>query len=128
MRLLLDTCSFIWVTTDAPELSARARELFADPGNDVFLSCVSVWEIAVKNSLGRLPLPASPEVFVPSQREQHGIQSLALDEDSCLHLIRLPQIHQDPFDRMLVCQALVHGLSVLTPDPLITQYPVRCLW
>ena len=128
MKLLLDTCSFIWLTTDAPELSKRARELFTDPNNDVFLSTVSVWEIAVKNNLGRLPLPASPEVFVPFQREQHGIESLALDEESCLQLLRLPRIHQDPFDRMLVCQAVVHGLSILTPDPLVKQYPVRCLW
>ena len=128
MKLLLDTCSFIWITTDASELSRRARELFADPNNDIFLSSVSVWEIAVKNRLGRLPLPASPEVFVSSQRERHGIESLSLDEESCLQLLRLPPIHHDPFDRMLVCQAVVHGLSILTPDPLVTQYPIRCVW
>ena len=128
MRLLLDTCSFIWITTDASELSGRARELFADPNNEIFLSSVSVWEIAVKNQLGRLPLPASPEVFVPYQREQHGIQSLPLDEESCLQLLRLPQIHHDPFDRMLVCQAIVHSLSIVTPDPLVTQYPIRFIW
>ena len=128
MRLLLDTCSFIWITTDASELSKRARELFVDPNNDIFLSSVSVWEIAVKNQLRRLPLPASPEVFVPSQRDQHGIESLPLDEESCLQLLRLPKIHHDPFDRMLVCQAVVHGLSILTPDPLVTQYPIRCVW
>lgn len=128
MKLLLDTCTFIWITTDSPELSARARELFSDPANDVFLSSVSVWEIAVKNALGRLPLPQSPEHFVPLQRERHGIESLVLDEESCLHLLRLPQIHHDPFDRMLVCQAIVHGLGILSPDPLVTQYPVRSLW
>lgn len=128
MKLLLDTCSFIWITTDSSELSKRARDLFIDPNNDVFLSSVSVWEIAVKNKLGRLPLPASPEVFVPSQRDQHGIESLPLNEEACLQLLRLPEIHNDPFDRMLVCQAIVHNLSVLTPDPLVTQYPIRCLW
>ena len=128
MKLLLDTCSFIWLTTDAPELSSRARELFVDPANDVFLSSVSVWEIAVKNALGRLPLPGSPDVFVPLQRTQHGIESLPLDEESCLHLLRLPQVHQDPFDRMLICQAIVHGMAILTPDPLVAQYPIRCLW
>jgi PIN domain nuclease of toxin-antitoxin system len=94
----------------------------------MFLSPVSVWEIAVKNRLGRLPLPASPETFVPRQRVQHGIESLPLDEESCLQLLRLPPIHQDPFDRMLVCQAIVRGLAILTPDPLITQYPIRCVW
>ena len=128
MKLLLDTCSFIWITTDASELSSKARQLFTDPDNEIFLSPVSVWEIAVKNRLGRLPLPASPEIFVPTQRAQHGIESLPLDEESCLQLLRLPLIHQDPFDRMLVCQAIVHGLSILTPDPLVTQYPIRCVW
>ncbi len=128
MRLLLDTCSFIWITTGASELSDRARELFSSPDNEIFLSSVSVWEIVVKNRLRRLPLPASAEMFVPTQRAQHGIESLPLDEESCLQLLRLPPIHQDPFDRMLVCQAIAHGLAILTPDPLVTQYPIRCVW
>jgi PIN domain nuclease of toxin-antitoxin system len=79
----LDTCSFIWITTDATELSKKARDLFTNPDNEIFLSPVSVWEIAVKNRLGCLPLPASPERFVPTQRAQHGIESLPLDEESC---------------------------------------------
>jgi len=65
MRVLLDTCTFLWVLTDAPELSERAREVFQDPANEVFLSSVSVWEIVVKYALGRLPLPEPPERFVP---------------------------------------------------------------
>lgn len=128
MRLLLDTCTFLWIATGAPELSARARELFADPDNNAYLSAVSAWEITVKHGLGRLPLPDTPERFVPVQREQHGIEPLALDEESALHLARLPGLHKDPFDRMLVCQAIVHGMTLLGPDPLITQYPVRTTW
>lgn len=89
---------------------------------------VSSWEIAVKHSLGRLPLPESPARFVPDQREAHGIQSLPLDEEAALHVARLPQLHPDPFDRMLISQALVHGLALLTPDEQITQYPVRAVW
>jgi PIN domain nuclease of toxin-antitoxin system len=128
MRLLLDTCTFLWLVSGAPELSARAREVFADPDNDVYLSTVSAWEIAVKHALGRLPLPDAPERFVPSQRQQHGIEPLPLDEESALHLVRLSALHKDPFDRMLVCQALVYGMTLLGPDPLIAQYPVRTLW
>jgi PIN domain nuclease of toxin-antitoxin system len=82
----------------------------------------------VKNGLGRLALPASPHLFVPAQREQHGIESLPLDGESCLYLLRLPPVHQDPFDRMLICQALVHGMAILTPDPRIGEYPIRCIW
>ncbi|TMA11764.1 MAG: type II toxin-antitoxin system VapC family toxin [Deltaproteobacteria bacterium] len=128
MRFLLDTSTFLWVISGAPELSARARELFVDPGNEIFLSSVSSWEMAVKYALGRLPLPEPPERFVPMQREQHGIEPLPLDEEAALHLARLPLLHKDPFDRMLVCQAIVHGLVVLTPDNLVNQYPVRTMW
>lgn len=128
MRLLLDTATFLWIITDAPDLSGHARGLFVDPGNEVFLSAVSAWEIAVKYALGRLPLPEPPERFVPSQREQHGIEELPLDEETALHLVRLPLLHRDPFDRMLVCQAIVHGLVILTPDSLVNQYPVRTMW
>jgi PIN domain nuclease of toxin-antitoxin system len=125
---LLDTCTFLWIAGDAPELSPRARELFATPDNDVYLSTVSAWEIAVKHALGRLPLPAPPDRFVPEQRVRHGIDMLPLDEESALHLARLPPLHRDPFDRMLVSQAIVHGLVILGPDALLTQYPVRATW
>ena len=124
MRLLLDTCTFLWVIGDSPELSYRARELFVDPANDVFLSVVSSWEISIKNALGRLPLPESPNRFVPSMRERHGIAPLALEEEPALHLSRVPPLHKDPFDRMLICQSLVHGMAILTPDRLISDYPV----
>jgi PIN domain nuclease of toxin-antitoxin system len=128
MKLLLDTCTFLWLITDAPDLSAAARQRFADPANEVFLSAASAWEIGIKWRRGRLPLPQPPPSFVADQREAHGIAALAIDEESALHVTRLPELHRDPFDRMLVSQAIVHGLVLLTPDPLITQYPARTLW
>ena len=106
VRLLLDTCTFLWVVGGAKELSARTREAFADPGNEVLLSAASAWEVAVKHRLGRLDV----------------------DEESALHLAKLPDLHRDPFDRMLVAQALVGGLTLVTPDDAIRQYPVRTLW
>ncbi len=128
MKLLLDTCTFLWILTDAPDLSPRARALVEAPEHEVYLSAVSAWEITVKHALGRLPLPEPPGRFVPAQREAHGIDSLALDEESVLQVSRLPPAHRDPFDRMLVCQAIVHGLTILTPDPLLAAYPVRIAW
>ena len=128
MRLLLDTCTFLWIGADAPELSKNARELFQTPENQVYLSSVSGWEIAVKNALGRLPLPEKPTTYVPKLRRLHAIETLPLDEEAALHLSRLPALHKDPFDRMLVCQAIVHGLVLLTPDELVTRYPARSLW
>jgi len=128
LRLLLDTCTFLWIVEGSARLSARARELFEDPGNEVSLSAVSAWEVALKHAAGKLPLPAPPGQFVMHQRKAHGIVALPLDEEAAAHLPRLPALHRDPFDRMLVCQAIAHGLSILTPDLQISQYPVRILW
>jgi len=128
VRLLVDTCTFLWIVADAPALSARARELFRSPDNEAFLSAASAWEIAIKHALGRLPLPESPERFVPDMREAHHIAPLPVDEEAALHIGRLPDLHRDPFDRLLISQAIVHGLTILTPDPLVSQYPARTVW
>jgi PIN domain nuclease of toxin-antitoxin system len=128
MKLLLDTCTFLWIVTADEALSPAARDLFADPANDVFLSAVSAWEIALKHSLGKLPLPRPPSVLVPEERKRHRIEPLPLDETAALASAKLPELHKDPFDRMLVCQAIMGGLTLLTPDPLVTQYPVAAVW
>lgn len=128
MRLLLDTCTFLWLANNSPEISSDATKLFRDADNEVFLSAVSTWEIAVKNALGRLPLPESPERYVPKLRHALGIQPLPLNEEASLYVGRLPALHRDPFDRMLVCQAIVHGLAILTPDRALQAYPVRTIW
>jgi PIN domain nuclease of toxin-antitoxin system len=127
-RFLLDTCTFLWIVGGARELSPRARAAFADPANDVLLSAASAWEIAVKHRLGKLPLPSRPDAFVPAQRAAHGIEPWPVDEEAALHVAMLPDLHRDPFDRMLVAQAIVAGLIVLTPDEAILQYAVRTLW
>jgi PIN domain nuclease of toxin-antitoxin system len=128
VRLLLDTCTFLWIVTGSTRLSKQAAQWFSDPSNEVFLSVVSAWEIAVKHSLGTLRLPVSPIEFIPSQREAHGIAALPLTEEDVLYLPKIPKLHRDPFDGMLICQAVVNGFAVLTPDELISQYPIRTLW
>lgn len=128
MKILLDTCAFLWLTTDAPELSDKARILFQNTDNMVYLSSVSVWEIIVKHQLGKLPLPSTADEFIKQQCEKHFIEYLSLDEKAVFNLNQLPNHHRDPFDRMLVCQAIAHDLTVLTADELITQYPVATAW
>jgi len=128
LKILLDTCAFLWIITDDSRLSQRARELFVDPENEAYLSVASIWEIVIKYKLGKLSLPERPEKYIPSKREQHEIDSLPLDEEATLYLAKLPDLHKDPFDRILICQAIVAGLVILTPDDLITQYPLRCVW
>lgn len=128
MRLLLDTCTFLWVATSPSELSSTARAAFAEPGNAAYLSSISAWEIAVKHRLGRLPLPEPPDRLIPRLRDAHAVAPLELSEAAALTECKLPPLHRDPFDRMLVCQAIVDGLVIVTPDEAIQQYPVRTLW
>jgi PIN domain nuclease of toxin-antitoxin system len=120
---LLDTCTFLWIVLDPSQLSAQAVLRIQDPANRLFLSAVSAWEIGVAHGLGRITLQVAPDQFVPSQHTLHGIDPLALSEVEALGVFSLPKIHKDPFDRMLICQAMSHGLILLTPDHLIQQYP-----
>jgi PIN domain nuclease of toxin-antitoxin system len=122
-ELLLDTCTFLWLAGGG-SLSERAAAAVREPSNDVFLSAVSVWEIAT----GKLPLPEPPGQLVPTERRLRGVVALAFDEESALQVTRLPALHRDPFERMLISQAIALGLAIVTPDPLIAQYPVRIIW
>ena len=128
MNILLDTCSFLWLVSDSDELSPKARSLFVDPANDVFLSVASAWEIIVKHKLGKLPLPELPHDFIKTNRIRHRIEPLPLDEEAVLQLSRLPEYHKDPFDRILICQAIAGGMTILTPDNHISRYPVKVEW
>ena len=128
MKILLDTCTFLCLASDAKELSDQAKILFQNTDNPVYLSSVSAWEIVVKNKLGKLPLPDAPEQFINEQCEKHFIENISLDNKSIFHLTALPTYHRDPFDRMLICQAIEHDFTLLTSDELITQYPVKTAW
>ena len=128
MHLLLDTVTFIWIIEDSDKISSTARTALADTENVVFLSAASVWEIAVKYRLGKLRLPQPPEQLVPKQRTLRGIESLGISEAATLRLSQLPDLHRDPFDRILACQAIEHAMTIVTPDALLRAYPVRALW
>ena len=128
MKLLLDTCTFLWIVGGGHELPGRVAALYQSADNEVYLSAASAWEIAIKHAIGRLPLPVPPQALVAQERERCGVATLAIDEESALHVARLPLLHRDPFDRLLVAQAIVHGLTIVTPDPLVSQYPARTMW
>jgi PIN domain nuclease of toxin-antitoxin system len=95
-----------------------------DPKNSVYLSVASIWEAIIKYQLGKLPLPESPEVYLPKQRDRHQITSLTIDEESIAHLTKLPPLHRDPFDRLLICQAIQNDLIIITVDQKIRSYPI----
>ena len=128
MRLLVDTCTFLWLAADDSNLSKLARASCRDPENAVYLSALSAWEIAIKYRLGRLGLPLPPHVYIASRRVWLGLEPLAFDEACAAHDARLPLHHKDPFDRGLVSQAILHGMTIVTPDPAIKSFPVPVLW
>src|SRR4051794_32534719 len=108
MRLLLDTHVFLWYISADPRLPATFQAAIQDPTNEVFLSVASIWEAVNKYQLGKLPLPAPPTEYLPLQRDAHCITSLPVEEGAMDPLAGLPPIHRDPFDRLLVAQALQH--------------------
>lgn len=128
MRILLDTCAFLWLVEGDAELSSRARDAIIDPTNEVYLSPTSVWEIVIKQALRRLVLKQPAERYVPEQRELHRIDTLPVTEPAALALAKLPLHHRDPFDRLLVAQAVAEGCTIATPDPQIRRYPVSTIW
>jgi PIN domain nuclease of toxin-antitoxin system len=124
VRLLLDTHIFLWFLDADERLQRSCRDAITQPDNQVFLSAVSVWEATVKNQLGKLPLPNAPDPYLSEARVRHRISSLSLTEECVRHLVEIPALHRDPFDRMLVCQAIEHSLTLVTDDPIIRRYPV----
>ncbi len=127
MRLLLDTQVFLWYLSADPRLPAVFRDAIRDPANQVYLSVASVWEAVIKYGLGKLPLPEAPAEYLPRQRQAHQIASLPIDEAVLTHLAGLPALHRDPFDRILIAQALQHGLTLVTVDSAVRAYAVALL-
>jgi PIN domain nuclease of toxin-antitoxin system len=128
VRCLLDTCTFLWLNLERGRLSLRAREACAGEGNTLLPSAASAWEITAKHRAGQLALPEAPDQYVPSRRALNGIGSLRFREDDAFQLAKLPASHKEPFDRMLISQAITRGLTILTPDPHISQYPISVIW
>jgi PIN domain nuclease of toxin-antitoxin system len=126
MKLLVDTCVFLWLLTGERPFPEAVKARLAD--GELWLSAASAWEISLKFAKGTLRLPVPPGRLVADARKRYGISTLPVDEESALHLVKLPPLHTDPFDRMLVSQAIVHGLTIVTPDPLLSQYPARTMW
>ena len=128
MRLLLDTHALLWWISDDDRLSARARALVGDGANEVFVSAVSAWEIVVKAGIGRLEVPEPVDRFVVSQLEANTFHPLAITMRHALGLASLPDVHRDPFDRMLASQALLDDLILVSGDRVFAGYPVATEW
>ena len=128
MTYLLDTHVFLWWVMQSPRLSPKAFALCQDEKNSLKLSITSVWEIQIKEQLGKLRLPARLAEIVETQRDRNRIELLSIELEHVLRLADLPTYHKDPFDRLLIAQAQVEGLVLISGDARLADYPVEVVW
>jgi len=128
MRILLDTHCWLWWISTPEKLDPRAQQLITDSQNKVFFSAASSWEIAIKYALGKLPLPKAPEEFIPPRLTRDAITPLHIKHTHALHVATLPLHHRDPFDRLLISQAQMERLSIITVDRQFEAYEVELIW
>ncbi|MEO5712291.1 MAG: type II toxin-antitoxin system VapC family toxin [Luteolibacter sp.] len=128
MNVLLDTCCFLWLAFDKGKLSQVATGIINDESNDLFLSDVSLWEITLKNTAGKLPLPTPPSEWLTSRRRFFGATALPIHESAIFLTSGLPLVHSDPFDRLIAAQAIDNNLTILSPDQPLSLLGASRIW
>lgn len=128
MNILLDTSVVIWLMCDLGQINSRVLDTLIDKDNVLYLSSISAWEIYQKHTIKKLELPDEPLTMVKNICHDYQLNHLPFLAEHCAHLGKLPPIHRDPFDRMLICQAIQNNLTIVTPDKDIRQYPIKTLW
>lgn len=128
MKVLLDTCAFLWLVTDNPQASALAKDIFLNNDNELLLSAVTGFEIAVKYSLGKLHLVEPPTEFVNNRVKANVLTELPVSMAHALALEHMPLHHKDPFDRLLVAQAIIERIPLLSADQQLSAYAINRLW
>jgi PIN domain nuclease of toxin-antitoxin system len=127
MKLLIDTHCWIWFFLEPNKLSQSAKYLILNRKNEILLSAASSWEIAIKNSLGKLHLPFAPQEYIPQRMAEQGMTALSILHSHALQAAALPHHHSDPFDRLLIAQAQIEKLPILTSDPQFKKYDVEVI-
>ncbi len=125
MRILIDTHCWLWWFLEPTKLNKKALKLIADPSNKVYFSAASAWEIAIKSSLGKLNLPIPPEKYIPDRLAAQSMTPLAIQHNHALRVFSLPHHHRDPFDRLLISQAQIEDLTVLSADKILKDYKIK---
>ncbi len=128
MRAILDTHALLWWSLDDDRLSEGAREVIRDGRNEILVSVASIWEVAIKADKGKLELPLPIEAYMTDRLRRNRWVPLAIDERHVIRTASLPMLHTDPFDRVLVAQAMVESLPIVTTDAAITRYDVETIW
>ena len=127
VKFLLDTHCWLWLQTERNRFGADLLEALAAPSSRRYLSAASAWEIAIKYAIGKLPLPASPAIYVPERMRLNRVRGLAVKHVHALAVATLPPHHRDPFDRVLVAQAQMEGLTLVTADSALERYDVSVI-
>ena len=128
MKVLLDTRVFLWRITNDPRISLKVSAIMEDGGKELFLSAASIWEIVIKSRLGRLQLPENPDSYLAEQMALNAVEPLSITIPHALRVYNLPDIHKDPFDRIMISQALLEDMPMLTRDDCIPKYGVQTIW
>lgn len=128
MKYLLDTCTFLWVSQQTSMLSQAAVAIINDPSNELHVSDVSVWEVVMKHSAGKLPLPDEPRTWIPDKFFHHKFKSLSLEQSAIYRSGEMPKVHADPFDRLLAAQAMEEGMTILSPDTPLSLLGASRVW
>lgn len=125
---LLDTAPLIYLMGQEESVPSAVRRELADPGSEVFYSQISLWEIQIKYQLGKLPMADEPALILPRELARYGFTQLHLTDAAIYGLSRLPSVHRDPFDRILIVQAKLTGSILVSPDKVFSKYPVGVFW
>ncbi|MEH1978773.1 MAG: type II toxin-antitoxin system VapC family toxin [Nostoc sp.] len=128
MRLLLDTHALVWIIFEPEKLSQRATNLFFDRDYEIFLSIVSIWEIQIKVQLGKLHFDLPLSELIESQQQVNDLQLLSITTEHIYALEKLPNHHRDPFDRLLIAQAMTEQMPLLSVDAVFDRYPIERWW
>ena len=128
MKVLLDTNAFLWLITDDDRLSENARQTFLNPENSLFFSAASLWEICIKKSLGKISLKDGWFQTIQEEMEINTIQWLPIEMTHCAEVTELPFHHRDPFDRMLIAQAIMEEMKLMSRDSRLSKYPIELIW
>jgi PIN domain nuclease of toxin-antitoxin system len=128
VKLLLDTSTFLWLAIQEEKLSRPARAAIQDRETEVYVSSISCWELMMKSGQGKLPLLDPPQRFIAEFCETYRLEQMLFSFEDAFQILNLPRIHSDPFDRMLICQAIANNCSIVTPDQAIRQYPIHTIW
>ena len=128
MNYLLDTHTFLWFINDDVALSPTAKLTIEASENDVYLSIASIWEMAIKVSLGKLAIPSPFMDFVMTQVDENGINLLDIKPIHLVGILNMPFYHRDPFDRLIISQAKYENLTIIGNDTLFSNYAIRLLW